>query len=666
MKKGFYPKLAADNIRKNARTYIPYLITCVITVAMYYIERSLALNPGLERMAGSAYLNQTMFLGSRIIAIFALIFLFYTNSFLVKRRKKEFGVFHILGMEKRHLARVLGWESIYVTLLGIGFGLILGLAMDKAMYLIINMAIGGETIFGFFVSSKAVMETILLFAVIFLLICLHSIRQVYTANPVELLVAGRAGEKEPETKWFLTLAGLAALGGGYYIAFTTRNPIASLLLFFVAVLLVIAATYLLFTAGSIAFLKTLRKNKRYYYRTRHFVSISGMIYRMKQNAVGLANICVLSTMVLVMVSSTTSLMLGIEDIIRTRYPADFMLYFNGVAEAENEAAITVIRDLQEERNFPVTEEISYTYLAFSAFCDGDTFSVERDFTLGSVDAIVSLFFVPLSEYNSLTGEDRTLTEGEVLVHSERGEYEYPTLKLFGREYTVAGKAEEFVGSGIFAANITTTQYIIVTEDTFRELYQKQQEVLQEDAADIQQIYGFDTDAEEEDQIAFYEALREKMNRTGTAVRVESMAESRSSIVSMYGGFFFIGVFLGILFIMATVLIIYYKQISEGYDDKARFEILQKVGMDRDEIKDTIHSQVLTVFFLPLAAAGMHVAAAFPMISKLLELLNLLNTGLYIVCTIACFLIFAVMYSLIYLLTSRSYYRIVLLSTQRRQ
>ena len=277
MKMSFYPKLAAGNMKKNARTYVPYMLTCIITVAMYYIVKSLSQNPGVKEMIGGGYLSELMFIGSHVVALFAVIFLFYTNSFLVKRRKKEFGVFNILGMEKRHLAWVLGWETAYLALGSLVLGLLLGIIMDKAMYLLVGKIIGGGVPLGFFVSARVIGQTVQIFAVIFLLICINAIRQVHVADPIALLQAGNAGEKEPSTRWLLALAGLVSVGGGYYIAVTVSDPVASLLLFFVAVVLVIIGTYLLFTAGSIALLKILRKNRKYYYRTRHFVSVSGMI-----------------------------------------------------------------------------------------------------------------------------------------------------------------------------------------------------------------------------------------------------------------------------------------------------------------------------------------------------------------------------------------------------
>lgn len=659
MNNRFFPKLAASNIKKNGKAYIPYILSCVMTVAMFYIVKSLSYNPGLKNMVGSSTMMTMMSMCSVMIALFAIIFLFYTNSFLVKRRKKEFGVFNILGMEKSHIAKTMAWENFYVTLISIAGGLVIGIALDKAMFLLIAQVLNEEISLGFFISDKAIISTVVMFCIIFLLILLNSIRQIQTANPIELLTAGNAGEREPKTKWILTILGLLSLGTGYYIALAIKYPITALVYFFFAVILVIIGTYMLFTAGSIALLKILRKNKKYYYKTKHFTSISGMIYRMKQNAVGLANICILSTAVLVMVSSTSSLMLGMQDVIATRYPDDFIVYSNETSEERAYESFDAIRELQEEQNLNVTSEREYRYLVFPAFINGDTFEVTRDANFSSLGNLNNLIFVSLSDYNRVMGTDKTLAEDEILVYSDRLQFNYPTLKIFDREYSVKEKIDEFIGNGLIVAVAANTQFIVLPDGTdIDELYALQKEALSDGASEIQYYYGFNSDADEETQRAFYRTLLEDYVGHGYEGTIESKADSRSEFVGLYGGFFFIGIFLGILFIMATVLIIYYKQISEGYDDKQRYEIMQKVGMTHQEIKNSIHSQVLTVFFLPLIVAGIHIAVAFPIITKLLALLNLLNVQLFLTCTVVCYVVFAVMYLLIYLLTARTYYKIV--------
>lgn len=659
MNNRFFSKLAASNIKKNGKAYIPYILSCVMTVALFYIVKSLSYNPGLKNMVGSSTMMTMMSMCSVIIALFAIVFLFYTNSFLMKRRKKEFGVFNILGMEKSHIAKTMAWENFYVTFISIVGGLVIGLALDKAMFLLIAQVLNEEITLGFFISDKAIISTIVMFCVIFLLILLNSIRQIHTANPIELVTAGNAGEREPKTKWVLAILGLLSLGAGYYIALTIENPLTALVYFFFAVILVIIGTYMLFTAGSIALLKILRKNKKYYYKTKHFTSISGMIYRMKQNAVGLANICILSTAVLVMVSSTSSLMLGLQDVIATRYPDDFVVYSNETSEERAYESFDTIRELQEEQNLNVTSEREYRYLVFPAFINGDTFEVTRDANFSSLGNLNNLIFVSLSDYNRVMGTDKTLAENEVLIYSDRLQFDSPTLKIFDREYSVKEKIDEFIGNGLIVAVAANTQFIVLPDGTdIDELYALQKEALSDGASEIQYYYGFNSDADEETQRVFYRTLLEDYVGHGYEGTIESKADSRSEFVALYGGFFFIGIFLGVLFIMATVLIIYYKQISEGYDDKQRYEIMQKVGMMHQEIKNSIHSQVLTVFFLPLIVAGIHIAVAFPIINKLLALLNLLNVQLFLTCTVVCYVVFAVMYLLIYLLTARTYYKIV--------
>lgn len=659
MNNRFFSKLAASNIKKNGKAYIPYILSCVMTVALFYIVKSLSYNPGLKNMVGSSTMMTMMSMCSVIIALFAIVFLFYTNSFLMKRRKKEFGIFNILGMEKSHIAKTMAWENFYVTLISIVGGLVIGLALDKAMFLLIAQVLNEEITLGFFISDKAIISTIVMFCIIFLLILLNSIRQIHTANPIELVTAGNAGEREPKTKWVLAILGLLSLGAGYYIALTIENPLTALVYFFFAVILVIIGTYMLFTAGSIALLKILRKNKNYYYKTKHFTSISGMIYRMKQNAVGLANICILSTAVLVMVSSTSSLMLGLQDVIATRYPNDFVVYSNETSEERAYESFDTIRELQEEQNLNVTSEREYRYLVFPAFINGDTFEVTRDANFSSLGNLNNLIFVSLSDYNRVMGTDKTLAENEVLIYSDRLQFDSPTLKIFDREYSVKEKIDEFIGNGLIVAVAANTQFIVLPDGPdIDELYALQKEALSDGASEIQYYYGFNSDADEETQRVFYRTLLEDYVGHGYEGTIESKADSRSEFVGLYGGFFFIGIFLGVLFIMATVLIIYYKQISEGYDDKQRYEIMQKVGMTHQEIKNSIHSQVLTVFFLPLIVAGIHIAVAFPIINKLLALLNLLNVQLFLTCTVVCYVVFAVMYLLIYLLTARTYYKIV--------
>lgn len=659
MKKTIFPKLALNNIKLNKRTYIPYLLTCIVTVAMYYIIHSLSLNPGMEEMFGGNSITLILQLGCAVIAFFAVIFLFYTNSFLVKRRKKEFAIFNILGMEKRHLSAVLAWETLYVMLMSLTAGLAIGILLDKIMFLLIGKLINAAIVLGFFIAPKALLDTMALFALIFLLIFANAVRQIHIAQPMELLRDSSAGEKEPKTKWLMTVLGMICIACGYYLAITVDNPVQSVFTFFYAVILVVLGTYFLFTAGSIAFLKLMRKNKKYYYQTRHFISVSGMIYRMKQNAVGLANICILSTMVLIMLSSTSSLMIGLEDILTARHPFDFSVYSYEKDEKQSEALFEDIHQIQKAYGMTTKNEIQYTYLAFEAYQDGNTFYTDRHVSPSMLDSLTEILVLTLPDYNTMEGESRTLREGEIFVCGNRSTYENPVLKLLGREYQVAGQLDHFIKNGRTDANIVQTLCMIVANKNELDwIYQQQKEIFGDICSNITKYHGFDSNANERVQNDFYQAVVTHIQEHYPRSTFESRAMSRNDFYGLYGGLFFIGIFLAVLFVMATVLIIYYKQISEGYDDKTRFAIMQKVGMRRSEVKAAIRSQVLTVFFLPLLVAGIHVAAAFPLISKLLALLNCMNTQLYIMCTVVSFCAFSIMYVAIYLLTARTYYRIV--------
>ena len=659
MRAGFYIRLAVNNIRKNSRTYFPYILTCAITVMMFYMVKSLSLNPGIKELTGANTIAYTMDLGAKIIGIFALIFLFYTNSFLMKRRKKEFGLFNILGMEKKHLAKVLFLETFITALTSLCMGIVFGIALDKLMFLLLTKIIGGSVVLGFFISLEGIRTAAVLFCIIFALIYLKSVITIGISNPIELLRGGNVGEKEPKAKWFLALIGAVMLGIAYYLALTIKNPVASINAFFIAVILVIAATYLLFTTGSIAVLKLMRKNKRIYYKAKHFIGVSGMIYRMKQNAAGLANICILSTMVLVTVSSTTSMVVGLNDIQHTRYPNNICIYSRETDDARNEEVVKKVDNICDEMEVPITDKIRYSYMTFSVVQFGDTFETDDTHidTLAAMSGIRVLIFIPLSDYNTFAEKDYRLGEHDMLIYSSREKYAEPVVHLFDEEWRIAEQLEEYTANGVAESNIASSYYCIVRDEDYDALMEK---AAQEIGVYYYPYvyYGLDMKVDKAVEQELYDRIRSDLYAYGFNGYAESRQAEWTSSISVYGGLFFLGMFLGLLFIMAAALIIYYKQISEGYDDRERFGIMRKVGMTQAEIKGTIRSQVLTVFFLPLIAAGIHVAVAFPMISLILALLNMTNVDLYLICTVVCFLVFAGIYILVYSLTARTYYKIV--------
>lgn len=645
---GFYPKLAANNIKKNSKLYVPYLLSCVLTATVYYLIRSLTVNDGLGLMYGGSAIRSIMMMGGDVVAVFSIIFLFYTNSFLMRQRQKEFGLFHILGMGKGHIVRTMAYETIYVFAITVAGGLSLGIILDKLTYLIVANALSMDIPLGFSIAVPAIVMTMELYAIAFALIFLRSVWTLYRMNPTELLRESRAGEKEPRAKWFLALLGVGTLGAGYTIALTIKNPMKVISAFFPAVILVIIGTYLLFTAGSIVLLKLLRKNKRYYYQTNHFVGISSMMYRMKQNAAGLASICILCTMVLVMLTSTGSMMIGMEDMLYTRYPRELNVELHGNDVSAQEDAVEAVRHYQAEQKLPVSEEVAYHYCTMAVVQHGTSFVEEPD-----VMSQMVVLMVPLEDYNRFTGAQETLENGQVLLHAKQFDWEQPNMTLMGMDFQVKKQVEDYPPNGQAVANIMDFLYLVVTQDDYETFADMVEPDHPYSNVDVHMYYGCDTKLEK----AQLDELRSNIQAV-CAGDVESRSANRTDFLGLYGGMFFVGVFLGLLFSVATVLIIYYKQISEGYDDKGRFEILQKVGMSQKEVKKAIHSQVLTVFFLPLLFAGLHILVAFPIIKKMIGMLGLQNTDLFAGVTVAAFLIFTLLYVLVYSLTARTYYQIV--------
>ncbi len=660
MNKFLYGRLAAVSMRKNAKIYLPYILTCIFTVAMFYIMLYLTMNTGLEKMPGAGTLQATMTLGSIVIAIFSVIILLYTNSFLMKRRKKEIGLYNVLGMGKRHIARVMLFETVYAALIALIVGLFFGIVLSKLMLLLLIRLLSFEVPFGFEVAPMAVVLTLLLFAGIFFVTLLLNLGRVRLAKPIELLYGGNVGEKEPKTKWLLAIVGLLALGAAYWLANTVADPVAALGWFFIAVLLVILGTYCLFIAGSIALLKILRGNKNYYYKIRHFTAVSGMLYRMKQNAAGLAGICILATMVLVMISTTVSMYAGFEDILRYRYPRNVEIKALDVSRAQSELLGSAAEACIADAGAAVSDTVAFMYVNRMLAFDG---TAVRTNAQSGGDTIV--YFIPLEDYNRIQNTNETLLPDELLFYSPDISFSSSGLSIGSAEYAVKSVVSSFDISDSRAEKYDETVYLVLAdEDTIERavgtLYGGEYAI-----PEFYFYYGFDMpEASDEEQADFAWMLASALPALTDSggeelpVYVSSAAANRGDFFAVYGGLFFLGLFLGALFIMATVVIMYYKQITEGYDDKNRFEIMQKVGLGRDEIKATIRSQVLTVFFLPLVAAGVHILAAFKMITKILFLLNLTNVTLFAWCTLATLGCFALIYAAVYGLTAKAYYTIV--------
>lgn len=653
-----YPKLALTNIKKNSKVYIPYIFTCILTVMMHYMMCFLADNKALDTMSGGGMLKMTLALGTGVVGIFSVIFLFYTNSFLVKRRKKEIGLYNILGMEKKHIGIVLALENIYVALTSLVLGLSFGILLSKLLILGIGKLLRFSIAFGFEISVAGISRTLLLFVFIFGLILFYNLFQIHLSNPIELLHGKELGEKEPKTKWLLALFGILCLGGGYYISVSLKTVNEMIIiLFFIAVILVIVGTYCIFIAASVAILKLLRKNRKYYYKTSHFVNVSGMIYRMKQNAVGLANICILSTMVLVMISSTLSLYLGAEDTLKETYPRDIIVRGWNVSEGYEDRIKKDIESITSGSSIEQKNLVSYRYMEIGTKIEGNTFWADE----GKVWSDSALYLLPLHEYNKSFGEEETLEIGEVLFFYEGKEREETEIFLGTESYRVK-ETKKIEQLDLIMSKNGTPSYLVVLpekEDVLEACKQAGKKRLKEDFVFL---YGFDTGVDASKQLDLYKEIqqigRDEQEDYESGFYVLSREESKSTFLSLYGGLFFLGIFLGSLFLMATVLIMYYKQISEGYDDRIRFEIMQKVGMSKEEIKKAIRSQVLMVFFFPFVVSAIHIAFAFPMIKLLLSALSLSNVSLFTICTLLSLLVFGIFYIVTYTLTAKVYYEIV--------
>ena len=671
-----YLRLAWSNLKNSRQFYLPYVIAGMLSAMMFYTMCAIQGNDGLSKMRGGSSVQIVLYFGVVVVGVFVSIFLFYTNSFIMKRRKKELGVYNILGMEKIHVAKIMAWETVFSFLIAVGGGLITGIVFQKLLTMFLYRLTGLEAAIPFYISGWGCLHTAEMFGAIYVCILLYNLMQIRFSNPVELLHSGNTGEREPKTKIIQAVLGILCIVTGYYIAITTDNPVKAVSLFFVAVMLVIVGTYFLFNAGSIAFLKLLRKNKRYYYQTRHFTTVSGMIYRMKQNAVGLANICILSTMVLVVISMTVCMYAGIEDELKTQYPAELELIFYDPdgqqdAQAFDRMADEIERVIKENGRV-ITGKQKGSYVGTAVAMTGNKITAldrsAMDFSNMYVLEIMTKD--GFEEYMQETIPD--IPDGSVAVMMD-SVYEQDTIVMENTEYPVEQSMKfpirdavsEFVGGSVI---------LIVKDENALENMRKQLAAMETEAygeertVDLTYVMNFDMSGSGEEKIACANAVRERVSEwqndetNPKTMRLDcnviSRAEGHIDYETSNGGLLFLGLFLGSMFLMITVLIIYYKQISEGYEDKERFAIMEKVGMSNEEVKATIRSQVRMVFFLPLATAACHLAAAYPMLKKLLALVSLYNGTLFAWCLAGTVLVFGLIYLAVFIITSKSYYKIV--------
>lgn len=666
MRKGLFIKLAVSNIKRNKGTYIPYMITCICCIAMTYMMFFVTQSKDLSvQVPDSVMVTSIMFLGIAVIYIFSFIFLLYSNNFVMKRRQKEIGLYNILGLEKGHIMKMMAVETLFTSAISIIGGIAVGILGSKLALLLLLKILHVPAQLGFYVCVPGIVVCTVLFLPVVIVTLFRNVHRVRLSQPIELLRSGNTGEREPKAKWLMALLGFICLGSGYYIAVTTKSPVTALGLFFASVLLVMAGTYLLFTAGSIAVLKVMRWKKSFYYKIKNFTSISGMIYRMKQNAMGLASICILSTGVLLMLSTTVSLNMGIEDSLSDMFPYDAGFTFNHVTFEEVPRLRNAFDEAVEKEKVPYEEKITQVVLDISVARNGNDMEILTRDTDASAN-VEYLTVVPEEEYEKISGKTVELKPGEILAFQENGGK--GNISLNGVAYKVKEWLEEKPtyerGNNIF---YKTT--IVVTKEDLQKMDALQKELVGKDRGYLKLEFGLYIEGGKEADIKYGNLIREDLEPLTETLKGEEDSvspwfqssireEHYRSFYTLNGGLLFLGIFLGFIFLVGAGMIIYYKQMSEGYEDKERFEIMQKVGMSRKEVKSAIRRQILMVFFLPLLMAVLHIIMAFPMISRLLGLLGMMNTELYILCTAGTIVVFAVIYAAIYMCTAKSYYKIV--------
>ena len=670
--RNLYPRLAATNLKKNRRFYLPYLLACIVIVALFCIILTLASDPYLADMAHGDNVSQMLGVGVWIMVLFSAIILFYTNSTFTKQRKREFAIYNILGMEKRHISYVLFWESLYTAAMALFFGLVAAGVFSKLLQLVLMRLIGGETTFRLNISLMSIGYKVVFFGVLFLLLLLHTIRIIHLSNPVQLLRGSSEGEREPRSKWILALLGAVCLAAGYIMSLRTRTAYAAIEYFFPAVMLVIVGTYLVFIALSIVILKALRKNRRYYYKTSHFATVSGLIYRMSRNAAGLASICILSTMVLVTVSTTVSLYKGLDAYAAVRWPQDVTLTLSAGSDTDAVPDVAPVVQVVDAAvaGTGLTQSHVHGYRAINLSMmreDDATLDVTHvTQTSYQLSNALTVWVTDADGYASLTGEPVTLAPDEALAWTD-GKPFGDTVMICDRTFRLRQLDSFPLDSGSSIMGVRTLYLVVPDLDSMLELRARQNEHANANGGTLSTLkytYRFDLSGTDDEQLnamntvwsdaAFQQAVTDAHIGWSSDVRADGYPTLRST----YGSFLFLGFFLGFVFLLATVLIIYYKQVSEGYDDCDRFRIMQQVGMTHREVKATIRTQVLLMFFLPLVTAAIHIAFAFPLIKQIVFAFGLQNVHLFLLCTLGTFGVFALLYTFVYLLTARTYYRIV--------
>lgn len=680
MRHGFFLKVAWGNIKKNYRFFIPRILAETGLAACFYITATLYGDKRIAAIRGGDNVTTFMLFGTVILGLLSVILLLYTNSFLMKQRKREFGLYNVLGMEKRHVGRVLFCENMVCSFLSVVLGIALGILFYKLCALLICRLLQAESVLGFYyVRAGSILLTAVFFLATDLIICLIDRLSVARMRPVELLASSRSGEREPKVKWVLLVLGCLCLGAGYGIAAGTGNALEAVAWFFPAVFLVIFGTYFLFVAGSVFVLKALKRNKRYYYNNRHFITVSGLIYRMKQNAVGLASIAILATGVLVMISTTVALYAGMEESLERNYPQQLYLSVSStpredtfVADMEQlsaEALERIARDAAAENGLTVAKTEAQPYLEVAFLRDGASLGTDRDAPNAGTGTITDFTFITEQTYISLGGEPLGLMGSDIAVCAMDGTKPIVQdhLELEGERFAIVGQTPAFTVNANMISGVDAFGAVVADDAALAHLYDIQSRAYGKNASPMKlrlAVDFTDPEAAAERDTELRRSLENGINASvgSTSVyyshNIETREGGREALVGMYGTFLFLGIILGLVCLFATALIVYYKQISEGYEDRGRFQIMKKVGMSDREIERSVNKQIVWVFFLPLGVAGVHMCFAFPMLEKMLRLLLLPETAVFVRCSLAVFLVFALVYVIIYSGTSKTYCKIV--------
>ncbi len=662
MRKSFFTKMAWRNIQSNRKLYIPYSISAVLSVALFQMMASLMTNDFVKQR--SATLPMLFGMGTFVIGVFSVIFIFYINSFLMKRRKKEIGLYSVLGLEKRHVAQILVIENLIVSGLSIVTGILVGVLFGRLSFLFLNYLLNLPSAVDYSTSWGTTGITALLFVSIFTLTLIYNIAQVTFSNPINLLKGSKEGEKEPKSSPLLFLIGLISLGAGYYISLTIDSPFSAINQFFIAVLLVIIGTYLLFTSGSIFILKALKRNKAFYYKPGPFISISGMLYRMKQHAVGLANISILSVMVIIAVSTTVTLYAGTEDTLSNRFPEENNVSIMTEPELDGaglKESIEIMEsdlfELSNEAGYTMEDNYFYRYVDMWGDFEGGQLSF-RDFELGG-DMPTMILLMPLEDYIHISGEFRQLGSDDMLFYASGFDVTSEFLTVNEKTFQLEEMNESPAALNTNA--LFGDALILVAPDT--EVIESIMSFYNENIAEYPIRYSADyfwSTAEEDEDGVYASMIEDELWETDYPIGVfyESREGSREEWYNLNGGFVFIGIFLGGLFTIGAVLITYYKQVSEGYEDRERIQIMQKVGLDKETTRKATHSQILWMFSLPILTAALHTAFAYPIVQKLLVIFSIMNNRLFLGITVGVVLVYAFIYWIIYRVTSRMYLNIV--------